>query len=517
MSRTDEPHEIIKIVPEGKVFIYENIPWDNTYKHLRWYDGDDVLNKLNFPVLYEYYQTAPIRPGQPIRLPVNSAKLVNANYMAFQNTNFTDKWIYAFITDIRWINVNACEFDYEIDIFQTWQHSYIFQPCFVVREHIQEDMPGNNLVNENLELGEYTFTEPFRTHKFDKYSYLMAATVDPDGNDSEGGLYTGIYSGLSYNVYDTPEEVNFTIDKLVSDSKGDAIVSLTMYPRQFVKSKGSLSPDTVLIQIPLRNGPGAGIDGYQPKNRKLYTYPYNFLFCTNLSGGHANFQYEYFNKNNPSLAECQFRLVCDMTPNPTAMLVPKDYKGIAENFNEKITLEGFPQCAWITDTYKAWLAQNGSSTAITTMGNAFSGVASLISGNLGGAVSSGLSIAQTVAKVKATEALPPQAHTAAGNSTLVSLGEKDFYFYRCTIREEYARIIDNYFDMYGYATHLVKPPNIVGRLHWNYVETKNSIVLGSAPDYARRKMQKILDNGVTFWHDNNIGNYMQHNPPVTPG
>lgn len=71
--------------------------------------------------------------------------------------------------------------------------------------------------------------------------------------------------------------------------------------------------------------------------------------------------------------------------------------------------------------------------------------------------------------------------------------------------------------MFGYATHRVKNPNTGGRNAWNYVETKNAIVKGDVPDYAARKMEDILNNGVTFWHVNDIGNYTLDNRIVTPG
>lgn len=514
MSKTDQPHEIIPITPQGWLFLYKGVPWNNSYKNLRKYPGDDLRNKMTFPVVYQYNHTAPIRPGQPVRIPCNVADIFDCNYVAFQNTNFSEKWIYAFITAIRYVNANMCEFDYEIDIYQTWEHSFQFQPCFVVREHALRDEPGDNLMEENLELGEYTFSEGTNTRMFVQLSMLMSATVDKFGVDTAGGMYAGIYSGLYMTEFEIPDDLNKVIDGLVSDSKGDAIVSITMFPTRFVQSQGASKAHTENFVVPRRNSATDTIDGYRPKNRKLLTYPYNFLYCTNLAGVTANFQYEYFKQDVPG---CNFNISCDMSPNPTAMCVPINYKGIEQNWNEKITMDGFPQCAWATDTYKAWLAQNGSSTAITTMGNAFSGVANLLSGNFGGAVGSALSIAQTVAKVKATEALPPQGHGAAGNSSLIANQVKDFWFYRCTIREEYARIIDEYFSMFGYATHRVKNPNTGGRNAWNYVETKNAIVKGDVPDYAARKMEDILNNGVTFWHVNDIGNYTLDNRIVTPG
>ena len=57
------------------------------------------------------------------------------------------------------------------------------------------------------------------------------------------------------------------------------------------------------------------IDGYVPKNNKLFTYPYCFLYVTNLMGNSATYKYEYFNSAN-----CVFDFAMDMSPNPTGML-----------------------------------------------------------------------------------------------------------------------------------------------------------------------------------------------------
>ena len=43
------------------------------------------------------------------------------------------------------------------------------------------------------------------------------------------------------------------------------------------------------------------IDGYVPKNKKLFTQPYNFLYVTNLCGSTLELGYEYFRTPNCKL------------------------------------------------------------------------------------------------------------------------------------------------------------------------------------------------------------------------
>lgn len=504
-------HDITQFTPQGWVKVLRGVPFDNTYTHTRWFDqkGEQEQYFLQ-KALYTYNYLTPIRPGTPIRLPVNMHSIYNCNYLMFQNENYGSKWFYCFITDIRWVSVNSCEIDYTLDIVQTWLFDFNWQGCFIVREHSSTDMPGDNLVEENLELGDYVLSDQKSTGKFQNYTYLVAATVDKQGNDAVGGLYAGIYSGLEYNTFTSVSALNTFINNMVSSSKGDSIVSISMFPTVFLSDKGSQMADSSSFTVTKHNGYSENIDGYTPRNKKLLTHPFNFLFVTNLAGNSAELKYEYFGGD-----DCIMQIFCDMTPNPTVTCVPTAYKGLAANYNEKITMDGFPLCSWSTDTYKAWLAQNGSSTAISTLGTAFSGLSSLLSLNLGGAVQSGVSIAETLARVKATEALPPQAHGTAGNSSLLSLNVKDFWFYRCTIRAEFAKIIDDYFQMYGYATHRVKQPNFHTRQGWNYVETRNAVVSGQAPADATAKMESILNQGITFWHDDQVGYYNRPNSIIS--
>ena len=82
---------------------------------------------------------------------------------------------------------------------------------------------------------------------------------------------------------------------------------------------------------------------------------------------------------------------------------------------------------------------------------------------------------------------------------------KGFEVFRCHINSETAKIIDNYFDMFGYAVKTVKMPNLTGRKNWNFVKTVNCSVTGRAPASVLDDIGKIFDAGITLWH--NLSNY----------
>lgn len=494
---------VVPLSPITIVKVCHNVPLDSSYRDTLTF-GSVSLQSSFFTgkAKYTFTDLTPVRMQNMIRLPVNADKIYDCNYIMFQNQNFSNKWFYAFIKKINFINVNMCEVEIELDVMQTWYFNYTVKPSFIEREHVSNDAIGANLVAENFELGDYVARDFDGTDKLAQTNIVVAATVDINGDDAVGGTYCGIYSGLCFTVFDRASEVNAMLENLTSKNKADSIVAIFQMPKSMVGGIGSAAQGYTIT----KSKNYSDIDGYVPRNNKLFTHPYNFLYVTNLDGNSAEFHYEYF-----SDSACNFRLAGDMSCNPQVFLAPENYKGVITNYNEKMVLDGFPQCAYSTDSFQQWLAQNGASTAVSVLGSAFSMGMGIATMNPFAVAGGGLSIAGTLAKIGETASLPPQAHGSAGSSASFAVGIKDFAFMHMTIRAEYARIIDNYFDMYGYAVHRVKIPNINTRPSWNYVKTIESKIVGSIPFEDIEKIRSIFDSGITFWHGDFVGDYNRAN------
>lgn len=122
------------------------------------------------------------------------------------------------------------------------------------------------------------------------------------------------------------------------------------------------------------------------------------------------------------------------------------------------------------------------------------------------------------------KAIPDSVAGAANNGGVLHLIKQDCYkIYYNKIRPEFAGMIDNYFQCYGYRISLVQDPNITCRRDWNYIKTvgctlQTSINLEelSLPAGIDKAICGVFDKGVTFWHDPaNIHNYGLPNPIVT--
>lgn len=503
------------IAPNTTIRMLKDVPLDNTYRNTIYFA--DVGNqtsyfsgKTKYTFAAQSYQR--VQKGA-LRIGLKADDLYDCNYLMFQNTAYGNKWFYAFVTGVEYVNNETSEVSFEIDVMQTWCFDYDVKMSFVEREMSVTDKIGDNLVPENLEIGDYIYKDLGLTSLFNLYQIVIAATFDENMDDATGGMYGGVFSGLHYNVFSSWQSAASFIADATEQNKADGIVSIFMLPIAFTADYQASMPEVFNIE---RDKHITDIDGYVPKNNKLFTYPYNLLYVTNNEGNVANYAFEYF-----STDKCNFNVSGAMCCTPECMLVPLNYKGVEKNYNEKLTIGNFPQCAYTVDTFKAWVAQNQNQlalNAINAIGTTAAGAAAMYAsgGMLGaGTTLNGIQqIGSLVASVSDKSTLPPHARGGGGSIINMANQIKGFQFYYAHIRAEFARIIDDYFNAYGYATHRVKVPNRVIRPHWNYVKTVNVSLTGSVPADDMAKLRQIYDNGVTFWRNGDeVGDYSLNNRP----
>lgn len=61
----------------------------------------------------------------------------------YQNENYSTKWFYAFIDNMKYINDSMTEISISTDVWQTWQFDLTFLESFVEREmcNVSDDVP----------------------------------------------------------------------------------------------------------------------------------------------------------------------------------------------------------------------------------------------------------------------------------------------------------------------------------------------------------------------------------------
>lgn len=84
------------------------------------------------------------------------------------------------------------------------------------------------------------------------------------------------------------------------------------------------------------------------------------------------------------------------------------------------------------------------------------------------------------------------------------------YVYRPT--DEYKQKLEKIWNMRGYATNTVDYPNLHSKISWNYIQTVKCNIKGTGIDPSDlEKIKRVFDNGITLWHNKNIGDYSQKN------
>ena len=95
--------------------------------------------------------------------------------------------------------------------------------------------------------------------------------------------------------------------------------------------------------------------------------------------------------------------------------------------------------------------------------------------------------------------------SARGNTNAgavnVCADRNGFYGYKMSIKQEYAKMIDDYFSMFGYKVNRVGTPHIWARTYWDYCKTIDIHLSGNIPETDMKKLKDLFNNGCTFWHD----------------
>lgn len=480
-----------------QVKIYANVPWDDTYTDVRYFEGGNVSipgTLLYTGTNYSYQRVtnsiAHPRISYSMRINSFANSYYNANYLAFNNGN---KWFYGFIKECNYINLNCTEFIYVIDVFTTFFYDCTMHPSYVVREHASTDEPGDNIVNEPVGKTEHI---DLPNKVFDATNgnvrYTLFATAKPDGTYIGGSIVNGLYTGAARQSYSTLEEINATIKEYSDGGHLDAIVGVF---------------NTKNISQNITGTVPTSIDGYVPKNKKLLTFQFNRLVCCSYDGSQQEFAFEMFT-GTPA-----FSISSDSNFGGNAICVPINYKGT--NYNYAVTCENQLACAWSGDLAGQFLNYTGEKNAFkmligTGVSALIGGLTSKNGGSAQGAMSGSASNLASIVTYGATapitaSMMSPSFQGGSGGTALWALNKIGFHGDQRCIPAQTAKQIDCYFSEYGYATHTTKQPNLTGRTYFNYVQLNKPCISGTIPQYAMHTIKAIFNRGVKLWHNNNIG------------
>ena len=567
------------ISPNSDVIICKGVPLDIGYEHTIYQSS--AANQYTVIHAYAKYtltaQSYQRVSRNYIRVAYVADNLQDCNYMMFRNTSYGSKWFYAFITEINYLNDHTSEIKYELDVMQTYYFDYELGRCFVEREHSLTDSLFESQTDEGLDPGDMIvrsvaskYFDPVDASNPKYYAVIYYIPNEkyfqPKVYNQSTTLDPADVSYLSlYNVYNYIPMPTFTLAVPIQTGSENVATFTCSGLRHAVRSLIEIEASIITIQmIPTeialafnlltgdnntnnfkQFGYSASFDinegttfadihdnvTYTPKNKKLYQYPYTYITMSNNAGQNTDYKWELFNHTYNQMPTANFWLTAAVNPDVQVHCYPYNYRKAGSENSRELgqTIQDFPRLAWSVDSFQEWWNVNKNSFSLSmitkVLGTAAATGAAVATGNplVGSAAASGVgAIAQSLAQLSGQKSTPDaQRGATSGSGILMRERRMGFTVYDMCITGERAKLIDDFFTMYGYAVKQLKLVNVrsaaanILRPYWNYVKTSNVVVHGNNMNAeAERKIEGIYNKGITFWMQAaNVGNYSLNNAP----
>lgn len=584
--------------------LLSNVPFSNDYKHTRWFDTKQLQQSYfaSKPIVHSMSEAnfQRIDGFHYIAVNENIDSLWGTNYIMFQNTQYNNKWFYAFVTNLEYKQKNTTYVHFQIDVFQTWKFEMNFKPSFVVREHCKlwnnDTTPVINTVSEDLNYGiEYDTVYAKHFEVNEGYKWLVMVTKTPVHGTNENKIeptYIAVPQPLSYYVVPFKDEKTPTVilggnsypvthptqilKELYKNEKAtNNVVSLFVSEHVGLTTSVTLStgstPDVITIAQNTDELQSVVIkdsfmnmlyvkrmknfntkvspvladkyhDYTKPKESKLLMYPYTVLVLDDFKGSRIEYKNEYIADRGIVIATKGSL----GTTNKVSYGINKySTHGDGANNYQKMNNEyalfntSSNDIPIINDMLTAFLQGNKNSIENQKSSILFNGTMNTLSSGLGmvgslptspvapvnpfaiaqGGVNMVQGAGNTVLQLQGIEAkqqdignTPPQIAKMGSNTPYdFGNGYSGVWIIKKQIKPEYQRILSDFFNLFGYKVNQVKTPNFHTRKYWNFVQTKDCNITGNFNNNDLQELKAVFDNGITFWHTDDIGNYSLEN------
>lgn len=139
----------------SKILLVKNIKIDREYTNVLSYSEIQMLELCQANLVAQADNYSFLRTSGSIMVAFTYSQCLQANYIAFQNPDYSNKWFFAWIDDVIYKGNENTEITFTIDAWSTWFSKLQVTQSFVVREHVIQDIAGKYTQPENLEVGEY--------------------------------------------------------------------------------------------------------------------------------------------------------------------------------------------------------------------------------------------------------------------------------------------------------------------------------------------------------------------------
>lgn len=488
-----------------------------------------------------------IKKDQAFRIEGNFARFEAFNYCRYQNRDFVNrqgnkKWYYAFIDRVEYIAQDIAMIYITTDYWQTYQFNITYYKSLIARAHVKksDDTVGRWVQPEPVGApADYEKEiEIFSGgDSWDPYWSILSVSRPPGAGET-GWVYggygkldsmTGQYAGFIYD--------HNVIQKIIdayagtTDRRQDIIcfrcVPYWVYAK--LKNTGWIVPVTVngveinyckenitmTLDTEAKLAGSTLACGYTPRNKKMLTSMCRVYVVYNYNGFSQPLRPEFIKGDS-------IKMTAEMRPigSNGFKLKLKNYAKPAESvFDVPYSFEmqiGYNENGGVQGS----LNRVGSvlNAAGAVAGGAASLGANLASGNVGGAITSGVDAVSSIfsASREITSAFNSKVATKGNQSDTNSISSENcqFRLVDCSPLYHECGPIDDFLDLYGYAINewgkISSWKNT--RSKWNYLQTVDCNIKVNAPAPEAASIRGMFNAGVTIWHSiSDFGNYSLDN------
>ena len=182
------------MLENSKVILSKNIKVDREMKNVLSYSPTQLLNLMgdNDHLVASDDHCSFIRERGTLQIDIDYSRVSGSNYMAYQNSDYSNKWFFCWIDEVIYKGNNNTEIVFTVDPFETFYSDIDFENAYVIREHVNDDTIGANTIPEDLSVGEITqeadtgFITELRATAF--YVAIDVTAIPKDGTGDGGGF-----------------------------------------------------------------------------------------------------------------------------------------------------------------------------------------------------------------------------------------------------------------------------------------------------------------------------------------
>ena len=375
-------------------------------------------------------------------------------------------------------------------------------------------------------------------------------------NDLQYGKFLGVcdaIESLTYNAFLTDNNVTY-IEATYDKDRYGTINSGACTVRRIMSASEIQEELSNSINIFERN---------TPYDVKLQLYPYTYFIITDYMNEPLLVKPQLvYNTDNKLIIKIEttaisgrYRLYVENNKNDSSGKL----EGITNNMTYQLPVTSSAYSQFYASSMSSFntnvsnsliendmtLRQNTNTATLNAkqseFNSALSGIASLLTGNLVGAVSNGISLIQQQEKLdnllnnlneqnkfKENEIISsknakindllntPNSIKTAGNDSVFNLmlNNRKIDVIKYTVTPQYKKRINNYFKRYGYAFNDYAVPDIYSRQHYNFLKCSVChLISDSIPREHQEEIKQIFESGITMWHLENGAKPLDYSTP----